>query len=141
MYPYAIFYKEAVDINTFFALPKLGPDGKIPFMTGLGKRQMERFNLSVPAVVTQKDSRRPGSEMSSVYKTRNVCAGGAFVVTDDPMQIDTEVDVNIRLAFFAGNPTHERHSNIRVSGRIIRIEPDGMAIQFDDKYQIIPVGS
>ena len=119
-------------------MQQLNPDGKVSAMTALGKRLMERFNLSVPAVVTLKESLRQDPKISTELKTRNICAGGAFIVTDDPLEIGTEVNVDLHLAFFAGSPTHERHSNIHVSGQIIRIEPDGMAIQFDEKYQIVP---
>jgi hypothetical protein len=57
------------------------------------------------------------------------------------LEIGAEVDVDLHLAFFAGNPIHERRSKIHVSGHVIRIEPDGMAIQFDERYQIVPINS
>jgi hypothetical protein len=59
--------------------------------------------------------------------------------TNEPFDIGSEVDIDLHLAFFTGNTEHERRSNIHVSGSVIRIEQDGMAIQFDDKYQISPL--
>ncbi len=109
-------------------------------MTDLGKRQMERFDLSIPAVITLENHDSPDDRKAQrELKTKNVCGGGAFFVTDDPLAIDTQVDVDLHLAFYAGNVTRERHSNIHVSGSVVRIEPGGMAIQFDDKYQIFPL--
>lgn len=100
---------------------------------------MERFNLSIPAVITVRDGENPGLEMPTTLKTKNVCAGGALMITDDPLRIGAAVDVELQLAFFTGNVERERRSNVRVSGSIIRTEPNGMVIKFDDKYQIFPV--
>ena len=108
-------------------------------MAGLGKRQMERFTLNVPAAIALKDQMGSSQKASAELRTRNICAGGAFLLTDDPLNLGTQVDVNLHLSFFAGSKEHERWSDIHVSGSVIRIEPDGMAIQFDDKYQILPV--
>ena len=108
-------------------------------MTDLGKRQMERFNLSIPTVITLEDHELSDRKNQRELKTKNVCAGGAFFVTNDPLKIDTKVNVNLHLAFYTGNVAHERHSNIHVSGSVVRIEPGGMAIQFDEKYQIYPL--
>lgn len=107
-------------------------------MAGLGKRHLERFNLNVPAVVTLKNKLEAAPKFSTELKTRNICAGGAFIVTEDPMPVGTDVDIDLHLSFFTGNSEHERRSNIHVSGSVIRIEPGGMAIKFDDKYQIFP---
>jgi hypothetical protein len=108
-------------------------------MSDLGKRQIERFNLSVPAFVTLKDPHSSELKIPTELRTRNISAGGAFMKTNKPYDIGSEVDIDLHLAFFTGNADHERRSNIHVSGSVIRIEQDGMAIQFDDKYQISPL--
>lgn len=108
-------------------------------MAETGKRQMERFNLNIPAVITSRDTENHGTEMPTALRTKNVCAGGAFLLTNEPFRIGTEVDVELHLAFFAGNVERERRSNVRISGSIIRTEQSGMVVQFNDKYQITPV--
>lgn len=100
---------------------------------------MDRFNLCVPAVITVKGKGDLVPKTPTTLKTKNICAGGAFMVTDDPIQIGAEVDVELHLAFFTGNAERERRSNVHISGSIIRTEPSGMVIKFDDKYQIIPI--
>ena len=108
-------------------------------MAELGKRDMERFNLSVPAVITLMDAKDPNQKTLTELRTKNICAGGAFVITTDPLKLGMQVDIDLRLAFFTGDTERERRSNIHVSGSIIRIEPGGMAIKFNEKYQISPV--
>lgn len=108
-------------------------------MIGSGKREMERFSLNVPAVITLKGNNHSGFGISTILKTKNVCAGGVLVTTEEPLQVGSEVDVELHLAFFTGNLEHERRSNIRVSGSVIRTEPRGMVIKFEEKYQITPV--
>ena len=107
-------------------------------MAELGKRQMERFYMNIPVIVTIRDERGSGSNTQSESQTKNVCAGGAFIISNDPPQVGTEVDIDLHLSFFRGNNEHERRSNIHVSGSVIRTESNGVAIKFDDKYQIIP---
>jgi hypothetical protein len=108
-------------------------------MAELGKRQMERFNISVPAVVSLKNIKDSPPSAIMELKTRNVCAGGAFMLTDTPVELGTEVEVNLHLTFFTGSLENERKSKIHVSGSVIRVEDGGMAVQFDDKYRISPV--
>lgn len=108
-------------------------------MAELGKRQMERFNLSIPTAVFLKAEKASGREMPLELKTKNICASGAFLITDAPLEIGTSVDVNLQLSFFSGNVERERRSIVHVSGAIIRIESGGMAVKFDDKYQICPL--
>ena len=105
-------------------------------MTGQGKRQMKRFDLNVPAWITLKDIK---DSSPTEFRTRNLCAGGAFIITDTPFKIGTKVDVKIHLSFFSKNIEYERRSNIHISGSVIRAESGGMAIKFSDNFQISPV--
>lgn len=108
-------------------------------MTELGKREMERFALNIPAIVTLRKNGNPNPWTTVSLMTKNVCAGGALMIIDKPFQIGTEVDIELHLAFFAGSTSRERQSHVRVAGHIIRTEPIGMAIKFNDKYKIIPI--
>lgn len=107
-------------------------------MLGLGKRQMERFKLDVPAIITPKNRKESHRKRQLELRTRNICAGGAFILTDTPLDVGTDVDVNLQLTFFTGSAEHEKRSIIHISGSVIRTEPRGMAVKFKDKYQISP---
>jgi hypothetical protein len=108
-------------------------------MNMLGKRQMERFDLDVAALVTTRGLEDCTSPRPIEFRTRNICAGGAFLKTDSPLPIGTAVDIGIQLAFFTGSTEKERKSHVRLSGSIIRVEAGGMAVKFNDNFQISPV--
>ncbi len=104
------------------------------------KRKMDRYNLSVPAFVFPQIETEADRGAGIELKTRNISSGGAFLITDNPFQIDTEVDLNIRIALFDESSKRVRESNVYVSGSVIRVNTVGMAVKFDKKYQIVPVG-
>lgn len=108
-------------------------------MAMLGKRQMERFKLNVPAIVSQNNPKKEGQKPFTELRTKNICAGGAFIITDAPFEVGTDIDVKLQLAFFTGSVEHEKKSDIHVSGSVVRTEPSGMAVKFADNYQIVPV--
>ncbi len=56
--------------------------------------------------------------------TRNVNEGGVFIHTDDPLEVGEAVALQFTL------PGTE--SPIKGCGRVVRSEPNGMAIEFDE---------
>ena len=104
-----------------------------------GRRNMERFDLNVEATVVEK---RAASRLSSIrLRTKNICAGGAFLLTDTPFPIGTKLDIGIRLAFLIGDRAHGRESDVFLTGAVVRTDTAGMAIKFDKKYLISQVPS
>jgi hypothetical protein len=98
-------------------------------------RQMQRFPIAIPADIEPID----GGEGSKLYLnliSRDVCAGGAFFLTAQPLKSGTQVMVNMFLK-------HVHHTiettSIKISGTIIRTEQKGMAVRFDKNYKIIPI--
>ena len=108
-------------------------------MGELNKRKMDRYDLSVPAFISPKVEMGTNTGAGLELKTKNISSGGAFLITDSPFQIDTEVDLNIRIALFDESSKRVRESNVYVSGSVIRVNTVGMAVKFDKKYQIVPV--
>lgn len=107
-------------------------------MIELGKRAMERFDLKVPALVTLKSNSPQASDTSMEMRTKDICAGGAYLITDTPLPINSRVDIDIRLALFDGAADKVRKSGILVSGSVIRTDAAGMAVQFNKSFQIFP---
>ena len=108
-------------------------------MSELGKREMERFDLKVPAFVTIKNpTRSQDSEAALEMRTKDICAGGAYLITATPFQTDTKVDIDIRLALFNGSADKVMKSGIHVSGSVIRTDTAGMAVKFNKNFQILP---
>jgi hypothetical protein len=97
-------------------------------------RQLQRFPIAIPAniePVIAGDS-KPCLNLIS----RDVCAGGAFFLTKQPLESGTKVMINMFL-------NHVRHTikktSIKISGTIIRTEQKGMAVRFDKNYKISPI--
>lgn len=98
---------------------------------------MERFNLKLPTklFLMEKDKVQESIELV----TSNVCAGGAYVMTNSPLPMGTYVKMNLTLNLDRLHELRPRLSIIDVSGYVIRTDHHrGMAIRFDRKYKILP---
>ena len=96
---------------------------------------MERAKINVPAFIIPKGKSAPNLKPPTEVKTKDICAGGAFVITKTLLQVATDVDVVVHFAFSPRNEEYELQSSIPMSGTIIRIESAGMAAKFDEKFQ------
>jgi len=105
-------------------------------MIGFEKRKMERFDLELPTCLNVDNSN--GKQEALELQTRNVCAGGAFLITDEPLAIGTKVGISMILSLERIKKFREKKSLINVSGSVIRTDEKGMAICFDEKHTISP---
>lgn len=97
-------------------------------------RKMERFSLKLPATVTV-----PGSGSSSFeLHTDNICAGGTFLSTDEPLPVGTDVELDLILCLNELKKLEGNTVRINVSGEVVRMEEGGMAISFAKSYSITP---
>ncbi len=101
------------------------------------KRTMERFDLNLPAYLTR--SSQQGSEETIELETSDICAGGAFFRTDKPLPIGTEVDVDVVLPLDELKKLRGDKVLIKVSGSVVRIDDEGIAVSFDKKYSLSPL--
>ena len=100
------------------------------------KRKLERFDLQVPAKIEVIKQYRE-KEMFDLL-TSNICSGGAFLHTTQPLPEGTRIKVDLILPFDKLKELkYDSHqAYIKVSGTVLRTELTGMAICFDDDYQI-----
>ena len=105
-------------------------------MTRIEKRKMERFSLELPARLTWTGKDKKHESLEQL--TSNICAGGAFFKTQKPLPIGTDVKINIILPLDKFKNAKLKRSYINVSGSVIRIGQQGMAICFDKKFLISP---
>lgn len=100
------------------------------------RRTLERFELKVPAAI---EFVAP-SQGKSLLKllTTNVCSGGAYLHTVEPLPEGTHITVELVLPLDRLKKLKKEHkrAHVRVSGRVLRSELQGMAIGFDGDYQI-----
>lgn len=101
------------------------------------RRTMERFALEVPALVSVVD--KYGQSTAFEAKTSNICAGGAFFVTDTSVPVGTDVKMDLVLSFRTDDKIKKQKTHIDISGSVIRADERGVAVCFDKKYHISPL--
>ena len=100
------------------------------------QRSMERFKLRLPVLINycEQELEHPPMALS----TTNVCAGGAYLQTNNPLALKSKVMMNVILPF-TSQPEGSR-SSVKIGGSVIRVDDIGMAIAFDKTYSMWPVG-
>ena len=95
---------------------------------------MDRFKLELPAMISLIDA--GGKTKAFEVMTRNICAGGAFLLTDKSLMLGTDIKMDLILPLNNLQKMGGRRSRIDVSGEVVRIESQGVAVCFDKKYSI-----
>ena len=100
------------------------------------KRAAERFDMRVPATVFVEGELQ---EMLTL-QTENVSSRGTFLQTDHliPQGAEVEVELLLPLAKWTQLLGPDGRVKVTVSGKVIRTEQHGIAIQFDRQYSIQP---
>ena len=104
------------------------------------RRKVERFALEIPAKI-----RTSGSEkMELDIMTSNISSEGAFFQTSSTLEEGTSVNIELtlpleRLAKYLENRLEDSGSTlIKLSGKVLRTESEGMAISFNSDYIMSP---
>jgi hypothetical protein len=99
------------------------------------QRSMKRFKLRLPVLINHCEPELEHPPM--VLSTTNVCAGGAYLQTDNPLPLESKVIMNVVLPFkFQADGSR---SSVKIGGSTIRVNDIGMAIAFDKAYSIWPI--
>lgn len=101
------------------------------------QRRMERFSLELPAQLHRMDDTAAASAPVASYST-DISACGGFFVTDMPMPVGTEVAIDLFIPLDALQKTG-RKTRVHISGFVVRTAVGGVAISFDEQYQIFPL--
>ena len=99
------------------------------------KRVFERFELEVPARVEIEEEGRQQTEIA--LKTSNICAGGAFFLTDQRIPYGTRLKMDLILSIEKLKKLLGSECRIEVQGEVIRLEERGIAVRFDSDYRIV----
>jgi hypothetical protein len=107
------------------------------------KRGLERFELEIPARIEVTTS--PKEEKALDLITSDISSGGAFFHTAQPLEEGTDVKIDLilpikRLMKEIDEATERglQHTYIKISGKVLRTESRGMAILFNEDYEISP---
>ncbi|RJR44984.1 MAG: hypothetical protein C4576_12530 [Desulfobacteraceae bacterium] len=104
----------------------------------LEKRKLQRFDLKIPAKVEYLSRNSDGNVLDLM--TSNLCSGGAYIATNQPLPEGTKVKVDLELPLGGIKRViwEYDYADIRVTGIVIRRESVGMAISFNKDYSIRP---
>ena len=95
------------------------------------QRAMKRFNVKLPVHLNLYEEEAEADPI--ILSTNNVSADGAYLRTDAPLQIGTKVRGCLILPFITEK--NARRNAVEITGSVIRVEDNGMAISFDRVYQ------
>jgi c-di-GMP-binding flagellar brake protein YcgR len=97
------------------------------------RRKFTRFSLQLP---TRIKTLSPELEKQSFdLQTYDVSAGGAFFQTAQPIPEGTRVQLRLSLESDILKVQTGRRGFIIVKGTVVRCDPSGMAICFDEDYE------
>ncbi len=115
----------------------------------LEQRLHERFTMHLPVRVALIS----GADIESFGEliTANISSGGAFISTDQPLPVASRIAMEFLISFVdlkklrfilsldslrrcAGKPAW-----VKATGVVIRHDDGGMAVIFDDDYQLSPM--
>ena len=105
-------------------------------MNFIEKREMKRFSLKLPALISVMDE--DGNQRALEVMVSNICSGGAFFKTDNPLSVGTDVKMDLILPPDKFKKYGGKRSRVDVSGSVIRTNDQGMAVFFDKNFQISP---
>jgi hypothetical protein len=113
------------------------------------QRLSERFSMHLPVRISTQGN--GGKEVLFESITANISSGGVFISTTEPLPVASKVYLEFlidfeklkklrfilsldSLRYYQGKPVW-----VNVSGVVIRHEEDGMAVIYDDDYQLSPI--
>jgi hypothetical protein len=97
------------------------------------KRQHERHTISLPIKLTPLTS---GTKAVYDVVTRNISASGTFIAAPMPFPHGTRFSLDFKIPNDKIREPKDVESLKDVTGRIVRSNPHGMAILFDEEFQI-----
>jgi hypothetical protein len=101
------------------------------------QRAMKRFDVKLPVRI---DLYEEEAETSPILLwTTNVSADGAYLQTDAPLQLGSKVRGHLILPFVTEK--NDFRNAVEVTGSVIRVEDNGMAISFGRDYQLRPIAT
>ena len=99
------------------------------------KRKVERFELHIETLCKAQDE-GIGDE-TNMLLTNNISSEGAFLRTTNPLPVGTNIDLNFLLSQEElSSNTNDQKINIWTSGKVVRTDEMGMAVEFEKLYKV-----
>ncbi len=97
---------------------------------------MERFDLHIETILNVQGEAI--MDKALILVTQDISCTGVFLTTSNPLPIDTRVDLDLLLnqnELDSGSSKNKR-TNISTSGKVVRTNEQGMAVEFDKLYKV-----
>lgn len=105
------------------------------------RRRLERFDLAAPArLIVEAEG---GNRAQLNLTTKDVSSAGAYLFCPKPLVEGVRVKMEILISLgTASRLLREKgKARIKVKGTVIRVDTDGIAIRFENKYKITALDS
>ena len=100
------------------------------------KRKVERFDLHIETIMFRM--KQYLMDKAPRLLTRDISCTGVFLTTSNPLPVETRVDLDflINQNDLESGSSKDKRTNISTSGKVIRTDEQGMAVEFDKLYRI-----
>ncbi len=106
----------------------------------MDQRAVDRYELGVPVRITGIEG-----EQQEILNTRakNISSKGAYIALEAPLPEGKHVRIEMLLPISSLHKIigEQKKVMIRVNGRVVRSEAEGMAIHFEKEYEITALES
>jgi hypothetical protein len=101
------------------------------------KRKIQRIEMRTPA--RMEVVAKGGEKRSLQAETKDISSHGAFFITRDQIETNAKLDIELTLSMEKLQKLlgEKKQIRIQIRGTVIRSDPDGIAVSFGKKYQII----
>ena len=101
-------------------------------------RELERFNLELPALVEVLESNQKNIRCYPMM--RDISGNGGYFLTKNPLAVNTRIKVGLIFEINKPDASERKgHFFLEFTGKVIRVDASGMAVRFDQDYQHVPV--
>ena len=104
------------------------------------RRSLERFDLALSAKIETLKTKGAREKSVQHLVTGNICSGGVYFPTNQALAEGEAVGMSILLATDRFRKLGAEDAVVYVKGKVLRIDPTGMAIRFSGGYEIVKVG-
>ena len=100
------------------------------------RRHIERFKIIVPARLIVFES----GKKKEIFETNtcNISSEGAFFNTEQRLPDGTQVELGFVLPVSKVKEITGVSSYVKITGKVVRSELDGIAVSFDEHYELMP---
>jgi len=99
------------------------------------RRKLERFSLRIPARIEITTSPLAERAVCTLW-TKDICSGGAFFTTPEPLPAGTQVKIELTLHFEGLKNLTSNETRVNLSGTVVRPSSAGMAVRFNNGFQM-----